>query len=131
MIEINNLTRFRIDKKFCTGVAKKMLKSENKGIQNLSIAFVSALEMQKLNKKYRKKNKPTDVLAFEQINEVVICPKVVKGNAEKFGISFKKELARILTHGILHLHGYEHEKSAKAAKIMQAKEENYLNKYFK
>ena len=69
MIEINNLTNFAVDKKFFLGVAKSVLKGENRGMESLSIAFVAPKEMQKLNKKYRGKDKPTDVLSFEKISD--------------------------------------------------------------
>lgn len=78
MMEINNLTKFKINKKSFSQVAKKVLLGENRGTETLSLAFVSKTEMQKLNKKFRGENKPTDVLSFEGINEVVICPEVVK-----------------------------------------------------
>jgi probable rRNA maturation factor len=130
-IEINNLTKFRLDKKLYTGLAKKVIKGENKEIElkNLSIAFVSTTEIKKANKKYRGKDNPTDVLSFgESLNEILICPDVVKKNAEKFGVSFKNEIAKILIHGALHLCGYDHEKSEKEAEVMEQKENFYLNK---
>lgn len=117
MIEINNLTNFDIDKKLFTGIAKKVLLGENKGTIAISIAFVAKSEMQKLNKKFRGKDKPTDVLSFEGINEVVICPEAVKEN---------KEMLKVLIHGILHLCGYDHEKSKKEAERMEKREEKYL-----
>lgn len=135
MIEINNLTNFAVDKKFFLGVAKKVLKGENKGTENISIVFVNPEEISKLNKKYRKKDKPTDVLSFEKMSylkwdfaEIVICPKVVKDNSRKLKIVFKKELAKVLIHGILHSLGYDHEKSAKEAEAMGEKEKFYFSK---
>jgi probable rRNA maturation factor len=135
MIEINNLTSFVVDKKFYTGVAKKVLKGENKGKENLSIAFVSVKEIQKLNRRFRKKNKPTDVLSFENdantgigLGEIVICPEVAKKNAEKFKIVYKKELAKLLIHGVLHILGYEHEKKVRRAVEMENKQDFYLSK---
>lgn len=124
MIEINNLTSFTVDKKFFTGVAKIVLKGENKERKRLSIAFVSLGEIKKLNKKYRKKDKPTDVLSFNlneknYLGEIVICPKMVKGNIG---------MARVLIHGILHLLGYEHERSKKKAREIEKKEEYFLSK---
>lgn len=131
MIEINNLTNFIIDKKLSTGIAKKVLKGENREIENISLVFVGKKEMQEFNKKYRGKNKPTDVLSFnlndkECLGEIVICPQVVKENGEKFGISFEKEIAKVLIHGVLHLLGYDHEKSEKEAEIMETKQNFYL-----
>ncbi len=135
MIEINNLTNFVVDKKFFVGVAKKVLKSENKERENLSIAFVSPDEIQKLNKKYRKKDKPTDVLSFEKVSdfteeaaEIIICPYIVRENAKESKLSLKKELANILIHGILHTLGYDHEVSKMAAEEMEKKQELYLSK---
>ncbi len=135
MIEINNLTNFTVDKKFFLGVAKKVLKGENRERENISIAFVNSAEIKKLNKKYRKKNKPTDVLSFGEVlgfksaspvglwprdlAEVVICPEIVKKNGEK--------LEKMLVHGILHILGYDHEKSEKDAEIMQEKQAKYLD----
>ena len=126
MIEINNLTNFAVDKKFFLGVAKKVLKSENREKENISIAFVRSGIIKKLNKKYRRKHKPTDVLSFGRVldlksdfSEVVICPEVVKKNGD--------ELAKILIHGILHVLGYDHEKSKSQALIMETKQLKYLS----
>lgn len=135
MIEINNLTNFSVNKKFFTGVAKKVLKGENRERENLSIAFVVAGEIKKLNQKYRNKNKPTDVLSFEkasdlkeEYSEVIICPQLVKENSLDSKLTFKKELAKILVHGILHTLGYDHERSEKEALEMEKKQDYYLSK---
>ncbi|OGZ19201.1 MAG: rRNA maturation RNase YbeY, partial [Candidatus Nealsonbacteria bacterium RBG_13_38_11] len=55
-----------------------------------------------MNRKYRKKNKTTDVLSFlyDTSGEIVICPGKVRQNAKKFGFSFKEELARVLVHAV-------------------------------
>jgi len=118
MIEINNLTTSSVDEEFLKRVAKKVLKGENRKEIDLSIAFIGEGKMKKLNKKYRKKNKVTDVLSFEGLNEIVICLSRVKKNAKTFDSTFKRELARVLIHAILHLSGYSH-------KEMQDKEEYY------
>ena len=125
MIEINNSTNFRKDKKSFSQVAKKVLSGENRRTETLSLAFVSKEEIKKLNRKFRKKNKPTDVLSFElkdgkYLGEIIICPEVVKENGEK--------IMRIFIHGILHLLGYDHEKSEKKAREMEEKQEKYLSK---
>ena len=148
MIELNNLTTVSIDEDFVKGLAKKVLKGENREEADLSIAFVGQGRMRKLNKKYCKKNKVTDVLSFgNELNEVVICLREVKKNAKRFtplevtgskkkqkaqkpltgfDSSFDKELAQVLVHGILHLSGYDHE-NEKDAEKMQEKQKHYLN----
>ena len=135
MIEINNLTNFAVNKKFFLGVAKRVLKGENKESENLSIAFVSAPEIQKLNKRYRKKDAPTDVLSFDRVSdfkdevvEVIVSPEIVRANAKESRLSLKKELAKIIIHGILHALGYDHERSEKEATIMASKEKFYFSK---
>ena len=144
MIEINNLSNFRLDKKLFTAIAKKVLSGENRGKETLSLAFVSKEEIKKLNKKFRGKNKPTDVLSFElkeknNLGEIVICPEVVKPDKSQRHfdgpaiISAKRnlggeELARVFIHGILHLCGYDHEKSKREAEEMEQKEKFYLDK---
>jgi len=128
MVEINNLTGLIIDGNFLKAVAKKVLKERNKEKIDLSIVFVGQERMKKLNQKYRRKNKLTDVLAFgEGLNEIVICPQEVKKNAKRFDSVFKKELARVLIHGILHLLGYNHEKGGKEAEKMEKKQNYYLS----
>lgn len=135
MIEINNLAGLSVDKRFFLSVAKKILKGENKELENLSIAFVSSEEISKINKKYRKKDKPTDVLSFQKVSgikgdfsEIVICPKVVKEKARISKEGFKKELAKTLIHGVLHVLGHDHEISKKEAKKMELKERYYMKK---
>ncbi len=148
MIEINNLTDFTTDERFLKKIAQTVLKGEDKEKHTLSIALVKEREIRDLNKKYLKKDKATDVLSFSQISdfsekisekikefenilgEVIICPKVVKKNSKDFNIVFKKEMAKVLIHGILHLLGYEHEKSDKKLKEMQEKENYYLSLCF-
>ena len=130
MVEINNLTVFQIEGKFLKKIAKKVLTVENRKLTELSIALVEPKRIKDLNIKYRKKNKTTDVLSFlyDGSGEVVICPEVVKKNAKKFCLTFKKELTRTLIHGILHLLGYDHEKSKVATKKMEKKENYYFSK---
>lgn len=109
MIEVNNLTKRKIDEDFLKGLAKKVIKRENKAI-NISIVLVGKKRIRELNKKYRKQDKATDVLSFGQgLNEIVICPAVVKNNLNK-----------VLIHGILHLLSYKH------GKRMEEKQEDYL-----
>ncbi len=119
MIEINNLTASSVDEKFLKRVAKKVLKGENKKEIDLSIVFIGETGMRKLNKKYLGKNRVTDVLSFDnELNEIVICLREIKKNAKIYNSTFKKELARVLIHAIMHLLGYNH-------KEMQNKEEYY------
>jgi probable rRNA maturation factor len=135
MIEINNLTTVRIEEEFLKKVAQKVLESEKEGNKNLSIALVGQGRIRELNKRYRGKNRATDVLTFPNkeigLGEIVICLREVKKNTKRFSSAFEKELARVSIHGILHLLGYDHEKSETEAKKMEEKQNYYLKLFFK
>ena len=139
MIEVNNLTTVSADEEFLKKVVEKVLESENKN-KDLSIALVGQGRIRELNKKYRGKNRVTDVLAFGDndglppppihrcggLGEIVICLREVKKNAKRFDSNFETELAKVLIHGILHLLGQDHEKNEIAAKKMEEKQNYYL-----
>ncbi len=77
----------------------------------LSIVFVSPKESQKLNRKFRHKNRPTNILSFplsQTSGELVICLSVVRSDAPKFNMSYQKFLGFLLIHGMLHLKGHVH-----------------------
>jgi len=129
MIEIIKLSGGdkNVSKDFLKKIAEKVLKLEKSKL-DLSIALVDSSEIRKLNKKYRKKDKATDVLSFgDDMNQIVISTDEVKKN----GQDFKKELTRVVIHGILHLLGYEHEEGGKKEKEMLSKQNEYLLKIFK
>lgn len=78
---------------------------------NLSVAFVPKSESKKLNKIYRNKDYPTDILAFplnKKEGEIVINLDVAKKKAEEFGKSEKFYLNFLFIHGLLHLKGMDH-----------------------
>lgn len=132
-MEAENFTKSGIDKKSVERLVKAVLGAEKKSNLELSVSFVNQEEIRKLNKKYRKKDNPTDVLSFTYKNsgEVVICPDQVRLNAKKFSSDFKKELSLVLVHGILHIIGYDHEKSRKKAVEMKNKINYYLKLFAK
>ncbi len=88
----------------------------------LSILFVSAEHIRKLNSHFAGDNYPTDVLAFPMMDgdsddeetgpllgDVVVCPEIAKRNAERIGHSLSDELGVLVVHGTLHLLGYDHQ----------------------
>ena len=106
----------------------------------ISFLFVDNQEIQKLNSQYRNIDKPTDVLSFpqgeEQVNQehrrilgdVVISPEMAQAHARDFGHSFEKEIDILITHGILHLLGYDHEGSKEGEELM-VKMENVVKEH--
>lgn len=104
------------------GLTKRQIDFENS--QELTIVFMDLQEAKALNLQFRKKNYATDILSFsgqgENLGELVICPQVIKRQAEEHGLTFREELGYMLVHGVLHLLGYDHEKSKIEAKRMFA-----------
>jgi len=110
--EISNLTDSRIDKKFLKRAGGRILKTLKIKIPEISLAFINDARMKSLNRKYRGRNRVTDVLTFDYglpfsgQGEIFICLPQAKRQAKRIGHSLKKELAILLIHGILHLAGY-------------------------
>jgi probable rRNA maturation factor len=94
----------------------------------LSVALIGNAEMRKLNAKYRKKDYPTDVLSFpvegimpeetRLLGDVIISVDKAIEQARARGRSSEQELITLLIHGVVHLLGYDHERSARDARAM-------------
>lgn len=106
----------------------------DEGVQNperleldLVVAWVTASSSRKLNAQFRGKSNATDVLSFrtteDQLGELVLCPSVLQKQARQAGHSLRQEAALMLLHGMLHLLGYDHEKSQKQALRMSRLQE--------
>jgi probable rRNA maturation factor len=96
---------------------------------SLSIVFVDQEKSRELNKKYRNKDKATNVLSFalrKNMGELVLCSDVIKKEAasKKFGRDFDELVGFLVIHGMLHLKGLEH------SSRMEEAEEKYDKKYF-
>ncbi len=134
------------------GIVKKVLDKcfEEEGLLDskliITITFTTPEEIRKINKKYRKIDRATDVLSFpmfekdeldekiknkdflyeDVLGDIIISIDKVREQAEEYGHSFERELSYMLVHGFYHLMGYDHiEEEDK--KIMRPKEEKILN----
>lgn len=128
MLEIANLTKKRIDKKFFEKIYEVVLKGE-KTTGDISLVFVDVNKMKSLNFYWRKKNNCTDVLSFANISdkilgEIFICSEYIQKISDKN--SYKEELARTFIHGILHLLGRDHKTKKQTEEIILLE-----NKYIK
>lgn len=106
----------------------------------LSLAVVSLDEMEDLNRKYRGKEGPTDVLSFPcddpcpvveagqpvALGDVIVAPEVAEAQAAEYGHTVEEELNLLVVHGILHLLGYDHETEEQAA-VMEERERQILS----
>lgn len=96
---------------------------------SLSIAFVSPKKSQEINKKYRNKNKPTNILSFalsKTEGELLLCKEVIRKELEKFDRNYKDLERFLVIHGMLHLKGLDHGK--KMEKLEQKFEQKYLSR---
>jgi len=96
---------------------------------SLSVAYVTEKESRALNKKWRKKDKPTNVLSFalgKNLGELVLCPEVIRREAAGFSRTFPKFLGFLVIHGMLHLKGLDHGK--KMEQLEQKYEEKHLSR---
>jgi probable rRNA maturation factor len=139
-IFIDNRTNESFDNEKTESLARFVLEQE-KAPDNLelSISFVEEAEIRNLNGDYRGVDSPTDVLSFACddpwgtppicLGDIVICPSVARKHAADFDSTFEREMALMLTHGILHLLGYDHIVDAEAER-MEARENALISQWF-
>jgi probable rRNA maturation factor len=88
----------------------------------LSVALADDAEVQRLNREYRAKDKPTNVLSFPAphgpiLGDVIIAYETLVREAGEEGIAVGDHLTHLTVHGLLHLLGYDHETEADAVKM--------------
>ena len=93
----------------------------------LSVGVVGTARSRTLNARYRRKDRPTNVLSFAGsgtlpdgrhfLGELVICAPVVAHEARTQGKSVESHWAHMTVHGVLHLLGFDHERPAEARKM--------------
>ena len=101
----------------------------------ITLRIVGPAESQALNRRYRKKDKPTNVLSFPyddvlgrkggMLGDIVICAAVVSREAREQGKAARAHWAHMVVHGVLHLLGMDHIRP-KDAKVMEGRERAIL-----
>ncbi|WP_148867057.1 rRNA maturation RNase YbeY [Thermosediminibacter litoriperuensis] len=112
----------------------------------VGVVFVDNAYIRELNRSYRGKDLPTDVLSFPMretstdelfdgneeverlLGDIVISLEKAREQADAFGHSFEREVGYLVVHGVLHLLGYDHEEE-RDKKIMREKEEEVLRAF--
>lgn len=106
-----------------------------------SLLFCDNAFIQDLNKRYRSKDYPTDVLSFAQdegevmpsgeecLGDVIVSAEMALSQSEEYQISYEEELARLSTHGVLHLLGYDHEQGEEAEKKMLSLQDELMDAF--
>lgn len=121
-------------------IIKQVVKHEKvKGTHYVSFIIVDNEEIQKINKGYRNIDRPTDVITFAMIDDEVediiplelgdifISYEKVVSQAQEYGHSVLREFAFLVTHGLLHILGYDHQTKEDEDLIFGIQEE-ILNK---
>ena len=113
----------KLSKAEILNIVEEVLKTvEYKFTKNhqLNLSFVSSEEMKLLNKTYRNKDKPTNVLSFEMpknfpvgdektlIGEIALCEEIIYEESKKYKKIFENRLKHMIIHGLLHLIGFDH-----------------------
>ncbi len=134
-ILINDKCKNSINEKQLQNILKIFLKQLFEKKISISLYITDNSEIQKLNKKYRNKNSPTDILSWiyhennlEIEGEMVISAESVREQSIVNGWDFSTELIRLLAHGCVHIAGLDHENSDKEAREMLKLEIKLLKK---
>ena len=118
--------------------AERILSALSLENAEVSVLLTDDTEIRSLNRDYRGKDRPTDVLSFSQLEgdfgeiepdmlgDVAISVDTAARQAAAKGHSLDEELDILLVHGILHLAGYDHEAGAEKARAMRTKEKEIL-----
>jgi len=125
-------------------LAENILRAAGPARAELSLLLVGDRSMRRLNRLYRRKDRTTDVLAFpmrqvrprftvhgsrftsSMLGDVVISLPQAERQAARAGHALEHELTVLVIHGLLHLLGYDHERSAREARRMQRRERAML-----
>jgi len=100
-------------------------------ISAIAIALGDDALLQDLNRRYRGEDKPTNVLSFEagdpdRLGDIALSLQTLKREARDQGKSLKAHFQHLVVHGTLHLLGFDHERSARAAQRMETLERQIL-----
>ena len=118
---------------------KKVLEIEEVAAERplyLSVLLTDNKNIQVINREYRDKDAPTDVISFayhetedfnigpyDTLGDIIISLERVEEQASEYNHSFEREFYYVLTHGILHILGYDHTDSVAAAAMFELQEE--------
>ncbi len=118
----------RISNVLCLRAASRVWRAVGlKGKADVSVAFVDEKQMLSLNKRYRGKNKVTDVLSFgadpeDGSGEILLCYPQAARQAKELKHPVRDEIVFLIVHGLLHLAGFDHEVERDAKRMFPLQE---------
>ena len=115
----------------------RMARKEGKQVDTINYIFCNDAYLLKINREYLGHDYYTDIITFELsergeslVADIFISIDRVRDNSVAFKVSFKRELLRVIIHGMLHLCGYSDKSKAQKQK-MRDMEDVYLNQFLR
>ncbi|MGB9835767.1 MAG: rRNA maturation RNase YbeY [Candidatus Saccharicenans sp.] len=118
VVILNKLKKNPVQTGKLKNLLQKLCRHYRKTGAEVVLTLVGPGTIHRLNKKYRHRDKPTDVLSFPlnqkgpdgrfYLGDIIICPAVAEKQARKQGHSLQQEVEILTIHGFLHLLGFEH-----------------------
>ena len=138
-IEVANMQdELKVNPSHIKRVVKGVLKSEKVDNAEVSVALVDNERMAEINGRYRKRNHPTDVLAFPLekdfdgkgtlLADIIASCEMANERARELSISPQTEIMFYIVHGLLHILGYDHA-TAKARRAMDKLQRGFLREF--
>jgi probable rRNA maturation factor len=137
---------FKIRRLIKKAITEALLEEKFEYPAEISVSFVNNAKIHELNREYREKDRPTDVLSFPMwekeelddgtaldghavtLGDIIISAEKAQAQAQEYGHSIEREIAFLSVHSTLHLLGYDHEVSEEDEKYMNQKQEEALIK---
>jgi probable rRNA maturation factor len=144
-VEVSRAQREDVDTSALAKFAASILETESVDDEaTLSITFVDTEKIAELNAEFMSKDGPTDVLSFPiedasphrpperavggpplELGDIFICEEIVEAHAGEYGVPFNDELHLIVSHGVLHILGWDHQTEVEA-EAMETREAHHL-----
>jgi probable rRNA maturation factor len=126
---VNRQRRVRISPAWLRTAARRSLDALGRGGEDVHLTVVDDGEIRRLNARYRGVRRRTDVLAFPLdpplVGEVIVSAETARRQAERLGVPVALELDLLVTHGVLHLVGYD-DRDPIEARLMHEREREIL-----
>lgn len=124
-----------LDRQRVKRVTEDLLSYSGLGTKDLSLLFTNNAQIQKLNRQYFNKDRPTNVISFSYLDgfpcevagDLIISLERAREEADASGISYYERLFSLIIHGLLHVQGFDHEKGEKEARRMRYREKKLLS----
>ncbi len=136
---LNRQKKRKVDTKRAARILAGILRHLQCKGREVSVVYLDDDGIREINRTYRKKDRPTNVLSFSMsegafgdlhprmLGDILISVESAERDAAAAGLPFEDMLDYLMMHGVLHLLGYDHENAPEAAEEMKEKEEELFS----